>query len=53
MPAGYLARPSRILCDFLKSFDCRERAATFIGRVPDELVEQIVSNLLDILDPVR
>ena len=53
MPAGYLDRQSLILCDYLKSFDYRERAATFIRRVPGELVDQIVSNLLDLLDPVR
>ena len=53
MPAGYLPHPSLILCDYVKSFDYRERSATFLKRVPDELVEQIVSNLLDILDPIK
>ena len=53
MPEGYLPRPSLILCDYLKSFDYRERGATFVGRVPEELVQQIVSNALDILDPVE
>jgi mRNA interferase MazF len=52
LPEGHLLRPSLILCDYLKSFDYRERAATFIGRVPKELVEQIVSNVLDLIDPV-
>ena len=52
MPEGYLNRPSLILCDYLKSFDYRERSATFLKRVPNELVEQIVSNLLDLIDPV-
>ena len=52
MPAGYLQSPSLILCDYVKSFDYRERSATFINRVPDELVEQIVSNVLDLIDPV-
>lgn len=52
MPAGYLPRPSLILCDYVKSFDYRERSATFIGRVPKDLVEQIVGNVLDLIDPV-
>ena len=53
MPPGFLPRPSLILCDYVKSFDYRERAATLLGRVPDGLVEQIVSNLLDVIDPVH
>jgi mRNA interferase MazF len=53
MPSGYLPRPSLILCDYLKSFDYRERAATLIARLPEELVDQIVSNVLDLIDPVR
>ena len=53
MPDGYLPRPSLVLCDYLKSFDYRERAAAFISRVPNELVEQIVSNVLDLIDPIR
>jgi mRNA interferase MazF len=53
MPDGYLPRPSMILCDYLKSFDYRERSATFISRLPDQLVEQILSNLLDLIDPMK
>ncbi|MDB5320197.1 MAG: transcriptional modulator of MazE/toxin, MazF [Phycisphaerales bacterium] len=53
MPDGYLPRPSLILCDYLKSFDYRERAASFLNHLPDELVEEIVSNLLDLVDPIR
>ena len=52
MPEGYLDRPSMILCDYLKSFDYRERSASLLNRVPEELVQQIVSNLLDLIDPV-
>jgi mRNA interferase MazF len=52
MPEGHLPRPSVILCDYVKSFDYRERAATFVGRVPVEVVEQIVGNVLDLIDPV-
>ncbi len=51
MPAGYLASPSLILCDYVKSFDYRERSASFINRLPLELVEQIISNILDLIDP--
>src|SRR4051812_5371604 len=49
MPAGYLPLPSLILCDYVKSFDYRERSATLINRVPKELVDQIVSNVLDLI----
>ena len=52
MPDEYLPRPSLILCDFIKSFDYRERSASFIARVPNELVEKIVSNVLELIDPV-
>ena len=52
MPPGYLPRPSLILCDYVKSFDYRERGATFVERVPEELVDQIVGNVLDLIDPV-
>lgn len=51
MPPGHLPAPSLILCDYVKSFDYRERSATLIGRVPDEVVDQIVSNVLDLIDP--
>src|SRR5688572_32688352 len=51
MPPGYLPRPSMILCDYVKSFDYRERSASFVSRVPGELVDEIVSNLLDVIDP--
>jgi mRNA interferase MazF len=53
MPAGYLPRPSLILCDYMKSFDYRERGAVFVAELPDDLIEQIVSNLLDLLDPMK
>lgn len=52
MPPGYLPRPSLILCDYLKSFDYRERGAAFIARLPENLVQQIVSNIFDLIDPV-
>lgn len=52
MPPGYLDRPSLILCDYLKSFDYRERGATLVKRVTDELVNEIVSYVMDLIDPV-
>ena len=52
MPEGHLSLPSLILCDYVKSVDYRERSARLIGRVPEELVEEIMSTLLDLLDPV-
>ena len=52
MPDGYLDRPSTILCDYLESFDYRERFAAFLNRVSEELVQQILSTLLDLIDPV-
>lgn len=52
MPEGYLPKPSMILCDYVKSFDYRERSVTHISRVPAELIDQIVSTLLDLLDPI-
>ena len=52
MPEGYLPRSSLILCDYVKSFDYRERSATLIRALPTELIEQIVSVLLDVVDPV-
>jgi mRNA interferase MazF len=53
VPPGYLPRPSLVLCDYVKNFDYRERGAVLIARLPQPLVEQIVGNLLDLLDPVN
>jgi len=53
MPGGFVRRPSLILCDYLKSFNYRERSAAFLNRVPNELVDQITGHLLDVLDPVK
>lgn len=52
MPSGFLPHPSQVLCDYIKSFDYRERSASLLHRLPDNLVEEIVSQLLDLLDPV-
>lgn len=41
-----------MLCDYLKSFDYRERGASFINRLPAPFVDDIVTNLLDLLDSV-
>jgi mRNA interferase MazF len=53
MPPGFLPRPSLILCDYIKSFDYRERSATLLDRLPEALIEEIVGNILDVIDPVR
>jgi mRNA interferase MazF len=53
MPAGYLTKPSMILCDYIKSFDWRERSISFLGkRLPDEVIDSIVNGALDLLDPM-
>lgn len=52
LPPGLLPRPSLILCDYLKSYDYRECLATFLAKVDVSLVEQIVANVLDLIDPV-
>ena len=53
MPQGYLSHPSLILCDYMKSLDYRDRGATFINRVPEQLVEQVLESVLDLLDPIK
>lgn len=53
MPSGYLDRPSMILCDYVKSFDYRERSAVALGRVSDEIIQQIVGYVMDLIDPIR
>lgn len=52
LPAGLLPLPSIILCDYLKSYDYRERSATFLAKVGPSLVDQIVANILDLIDPM-
>lgn len=52
MPTGFLPSPSLILCDYVKSFDYRERSVVFLSRLPDDLIEQIVSVILDLIDPI-
>jgi mRNA interferase MazF len=51
MPAGHLPRPSLILCDYVRSFDYRERGAVLIKPLGDELADGVMSTLLDLLDP--
>jgi mRNA interferase MazF len=52
MPSGHLPRPSLILCDYVKSFDYRERSAAFVAKLPKPLVDEIVSTLIDLVDPI-
>jgi mRNA interferase MazF len=53
MPEGHLPHPSLILCDYVKNFDYRERSATLLKRLPSELIDDIVSNILDLIDPMK
>jgi hypothetical protein len=41
------------LCDYVKNFDYRERSASLLKRLPAELVDDIVSNILDVIDPAK
>jgi mRNA interferase MazF len=52
MPAGYLPRPSLILCDYVKNFDYRERSVALVARLPDELIDEVVSQILNLIDPM-
>ena len=51
LPGGYLPRPGLILCDYVKNFDYRERGATFIAQVEPALVDEIISVIMDVIDP--
>ncbi len=52
LPDGLLDRPSQILCDRIRSFDYRERSVTSLDqRLPPQLLNQIVDNILDLIDP--
>jgi mRNA interferase MazF len=53
MPSGFVDVPSLILCDYVKSVNYRERSANWVARVPEELVQEIVSTLLDVIDPIK
>ena len=53
MPPGHLPRPSMILCDYVKNVDYRERSATFLKELPDELVDEVIGQLLDLVDPMQ
>lgn len=52
VPPGLLPRPSLILCDYLKSYDYRERSAAFLAKADPALIDRIVSTVLDLIDPV-
>jgi mRNA interferase MazF len=53
MPLGFLPRPSLILCDYMKSVDYRERGAEFIAKIPQGLIDDVVSTVFDLIDPVK
>ncbi|HSU67033.1 MAG TPA: type II toxin-antitoxin system PemK/MazF family toxin [Tepidisphaeraceae bacterium] len=52
LPDGYLGRPSLVLCDYVKNIDYRERSASLIRKMPIELVNEIVSTIIDLIDPI-
>src|SRR5687767_6287875 len=53
LPEGLLDRPSQVLCDRVRSFDYRERSITFLEKtLPPQVMEQVVGNILDLIDPV-
>jgi hypothetical protein len=53
LPEGLLDRSSLVLCNYIKSFDYRERSAEFIARVPQDVIDTIVGNVMDLLDPIQ
>jgi mRNA interferase MazF len=53
MPDGVLPKPSLILCDYMKSFDYRERGVASLGKKLDrETMDAIVNAIMDLIDPV-
>ena len=53
LPDGLVDEPSLILCDAIKSFDFRERAAVPIDkRVDRDTMDAIVTNVMSLIDPV-
>ncbi len=53
VPAGLLPRPSVAVCDYIKSVDYWERSATLLGRVPQAFFDEVISTVLDLIDPVK
>ena len=51
-PDDLLDRPGVVLCDYLRSVDWRERAASFIKKAPPELIDEITVRVLELVDPV-
>lgn len=52
LPDELLSHPSLVLCDYVRSIDYRERATEFVGRVPRSIIDDIVSHVFDLIDPV-
>lgn len=52
VPDGLLATPSLVLCDFVKNFDWRERAVEFIAKCPADVLDEVTTQLLELVDPV-
>lgn len=53
VPPGFLPRPSKVLCDLIKSIDYRERSIVFLMKLPGSFVDEVVSRILDLIDPVH
>lgn len=52
-PPGLTDRPSLILCDYIKSFDYRERSVSPLNRKVDrDTMDEIVNSIMNIIDPV-
>ena len=53
LPDGLLDRPSQVLCDRVRSFDYRERSIGPLEKtLPPQVMEQIIGNILDLIDPM-
>lgn len=53
LPAGLLPKPSLVLCDYVKSFDYRERSAISLDKKIDrDVLDEIITNVMSVIDPV-
>jgi mRNA interferase MazF len=53
LPPGLMDRPSLILCDYIKSFDYRERSVSPLNRKVDRAtMDEITNCIMNIIDPV-
>ena len=53
LPDGLLQRPGLILCDYIKSFDFRERGIRSLDKKVDRgTLDDIVTTIMNLIDPV-